>query len=67
MQRISIVGNSGSGKSTLARALGARLHCPVMELDAVFHQPGWTPLPTPDVRARVHEHARHRPALGRAL
>lgn len=55
MNRISIVGNSGSGKSTMARALAARLGCPALELDAVFHQPNWTPLPTEDFRARVGE------------
>ena len=51
--RISIVGISGSGKSTLGAALGARYGVPHLELDSVFHQPGWTPLETEAFRARV--------------
>ncbi len=39
-----MVGSSGSGKSTLAKQLAARLTVPHVELDAIFHQPGWEPL-----------------------
>ncbi len=39
-----MVGNSGSGKTTLARALAEALDIPHLELDSVFHQPGWQPL-----------------------
>lgn len=53
MRRISVVGNTGSGKTTMARALGATLSCSVLELDAVFHQPDWTPLPEQEFVARV--------------
>jgi len=42
-----VVGNSGSGKTTLARALAAELGVPQLELDSVFHQPGWQPLDRP--------------------
>jgi adenylate kinase family enzyme len=42
---VSVVGTSGSGKSTVARELAAILGVPHLELDAVNHQPGWTPLP----------------------
>src|ERR1700745_962235 len=45
VRRVSVVGNSGSGKSTLARELAASLGVPHLELDSVFHQPGWEPLP----------------------
>ena len=55
MQRISVVGNSGSGKTTLAAAIAAALGVPHLELDAVFHQPGWQPLETELFRARVEE------------
>jgi adenylate kinase family enzyme len=50
---VSVVGVSGSGKSTLGRELAARLAVPYAELDAIFHQPGWTPLPEEEFRRRV--------------
>ncbi len=53
VDRIAVHGSSGSGKSTLARTLAARLDLPVTELDGIFHQPGWTPLPTDEFRAQV--------------
>jgi adenylate kinase family enzyme len=48
-----VVGNSGAGKTTLARELAACLNVPHVELDAIFHQPGWTPLPADEFAARV--------------
>ena len=53
MQRIAVVGNSGSGKTTLARQLAAALAVPHLELDSVFHQPGWQPLNPNIFRERV--------------
>ncbi|HEX9034404.1 MAG TPA: AAA family ATPase [Streptosporangiaceae bacterium] len=53
VNRISVVGNSGSGKTTVARRLAAALAVPHLELDAVFHQPGWRELDTESFRARV--------------
>jgi adenylate kinase family enzyme len=53
VHRVSVVGNSGSGKSTLAAALARHLDAPWIELDSIFHQPGWVPLPRDDFRARV--------------
>lgn len=55
MRRISVVGNSGSGKTTLAAAIAGVLQVPHLELDAVFHQPGWQPLETELFHARVAE------------
>ncbi len=52
-RRIAVYGPSGSGKSTLARQIGAALGLPVVELDALFHQPGWTPTPEDEFRAKV--------------
>lgn len=51
--RIAVHGASGSGKSTLARTLADRLGLERTELDGLFHQPGWTELPTDEFRAEV--------------
>jgi adenylate kinase family enzyme len=53
VRRVSVVGNSGSGKSTVARELAGILGVPHLELDAVFHQPGWVPLPEDEFRRAV--------------
>lgn len=53
VRRVSVVGNSGSGKSTLARELAAVLGVPHLELDSVFHQPRWEPLPLEDFQQVV--------------
>jgi adenylate kinase family enzyme len=53
VRRISVVGISGSGKTTVAARLAANLAVPHLELDGVFHQPGWQPLPLADFRAEV--------------
>jgi adenylate kinase family enzyme len=55
VQRISVVGNTGSGKTTVASGLAAALGVPHLELDAVFHQPGWQPLETGEFRRIVSE------------
>jgi len=39
----------------MSRALSGRLGLPHLELDAIFHQPGWRPKPDPDFRAEVAE------------
>ena len=41
-----VAGSTGSGKSTLARTLSTRLHLPYVELDSLFHGPGWVPRET---------------------
>lgn len=50
---MSVVGCCGSGKTTFGRTLSSRLGVPFVEFDAIFHQPGWTPLPDAEFRARV--------------
>jgi adenylate kinase family enzyme len=50
---VLLIGQSASGKTTTARLLASRLGAPHVELDALFHGPGWTPSTTflADVRA----------------
>jgi adenylate kinase family enzyme len=55
MRRVSLVGVSGCGKTTVGRNLATSLNVPFVELDAIFHQPGWGELPRDDFRARVRE------------
>jgi adenylate kinase family enzyme len=53
VRRVSVVGTSGSGKSMLAGRLAAALGLPYVELDGVFHQPGWQPRPVEEFRAII--------------
>ncbi len=46
MQRVLVAGITGSGKTTYATELGRRLDLPVHSMDALFHGPGWEPIPT---------------------
>jgi adenylate kinase family enzyme len=57
VRRISVVGTSGAGKSTVARELARNLGVPLVELDSIFHQPGWAPLPPEEFRRRVADMA----------
>jgi adenylate kinase family enzyme len=50
---VTIVGASGSGKSTLAATLAEQLDARLVELDAIFHKPDWTPTPTPEFRTEA--------------
>lgn len=44
-RRILVAGTSGSGKTTLAVRLGTLLQVRHVEIDALFHGPGWTRRP----------------------
>ncbi len=57
MHRISVVGSSGSGKTSTARAIAEILGYPHLELDSVFHLPGWEPLPDDEFRAAATDFA----------
>jgi adenylate kinase family enzyme len=45
-RRVLVAGTSGSGKTTLARQIAAVLDIPHVEIDALYHGPGWTPRPS---------------------
>jgi adenylate kinase family enzyme len=51
--RIAVIGTSGSGKTTVARELARRHGVPYVELDALFHGPGWIETPTEEFQGRV--------------
>jgi ABC-type glutathione transport system ATPase component len=63
VRRVSVVGTSGAGKSTLAAALARVLDAEFIELDSVFHQPGWVPLPREEFRERVATRAKLEAAM----
>jgi adenylate kinase family enzyme len=42
-ERVLVAGTSGAGKTTLAARVGQSLDLPHVEIDALFHGPGWTP------------------------
>jgi len=58
MERINVVGTSCSGKTTLARALASRLGLPHVELDALYWDRHWTPVPDELFRSRVADAVR---------
>ena len=45
----------GIGQDHAGALAGSRVGCGHIELDAIFHQPGWTPLDDDTFRARVSE------------
>lgn len=55
MSRYVVVGTSGSGKTTIARAMSHRLGIPHVELDALYHRPGWQPTPDDELLAAAAE------------
>lgn len=55
MRRVLIIGPCGSGKSTLARELAPALGLPLIHMDQLGWQPGWTETERPELRRRVEE------------
>jgi adenylate kinase family enzyme len=45
-RRVLVAGTSGAGKTTLAVAVGGALGLTHVEIDALFHGPGWVPRPS---------------------
>jgi adenylate kinase family enzyme len=52
-QRVVIAGTSGSGKTMLAARVAAALGIPHIEIDSLFHGPGWTPRPEFEADVRL--------------
>ena len=44
--RVLVAGTSGSGKSTVAARIAAALDVSYVELDSLYHGPGWVPRPS---------------------
>src|SRR3954465_5280769 len=44
--RVLVAGTSGSGKTTLAARIAETLAVPHVEIDALFHGPGWAARPS---------------------
>jgi adenylate kinase family enzyme len=53
--RVLVVGTTGSGKTTVARRIAAIIGAPHVELDALYHERGWTAAPIDVFRRRVTE------------
>lgn len=56
-QRIAVAGVSGAGKTTLCNQLAGLLGCRRVELDSLYHGPGWVPRESflDDVKALIDE------------
>lgn len=57
MERINVAGTSCSGKTRLARRIAATLDLPYVEMDALFWDRDWTPVPPSTFRERVAQAA----------
>lgn len=52
-RRIAVIGTSGSGKTSFSKRVASTISAPRVELDALFHEPGWVPAQPGVFRARV--------------
>jgi adenylate kinase family enzyme len=52
-KRVVVVGVSGNGKTTLGKRLAAKLDVPFVELDSLYHLPGWGEETTERFREKV--------------
>lgn len=54
-RRIIVIGNTCAGKSTLGADLAERLSVPFVDLDALYWERNWQPVPLDEFRRRVDE------------
>jgi adenylate kinase family enzyme len=59
MERVLVIGPAGAGKTTFAASLARDLGLTHIELDSLYHQPGWTELPEAEFRDRVDRLTTH--------
>jgi adenylate kinase family enzyme len=52
-RRIVVLGITGTGKTTFARRLASLIDARHVELDSMYHEPGWTPAEPAVFRERV--------------
>jgi adenylate kinase family enzyme len=55
VKRILVLGSCGAGKSTLAKRLGARLGLPVVHMDVLSWDPGWTAVSQAELLVRLEK------------
>jgi len=53
MLRVSVIGTSCSGKTTISKRIADEHQIPHIELDEIFWQPNWTPMPVDQFRSAV--------------
>ncbi len=54
-KRIAVIGNGGGGKTTISRQLGSYYDVPIVHVDSVQYQEGWTYTPEQDCDRILNE------------
>jgi adenylate kinase family enzyme len=53
VRRVHLLGSPGSGKTTVGIRTAKALNLPFVDLDDIYHQAGWQPMPDEDFRAEL--------------